>query len=94
VRELLHAIEAAMVVCEGEEILPAHLPPAITRVAGEAPASAPAKDSKLPRLEELERKHIQIALEACSGHRGNAARALGISERSLYRKLREHGLLS
>jgi DNA-binding NtrC family response regulator len=35
-----------------------------------------------------------LAIEACKGHRGNAARMLGISERNLYRKLREHGLLA
>jgi DNA-binding NtrC family response regulator len=37
--------------------------------------------------------HIRRALEANHGHRGNAARALGISERNLYRKLKEHRLL-
>jgi transcriptional regulator with PAS, ATPase and Fis domain len=37
--------------------------------------------------------HIRRALEASHGHRGNAARALGISERNLYRKLKEYRLL-
>ena len=94
VRELLHGIEAALVVCEGEEILPEHLPDAITRLNGGIRAAAPAPKGPLCRLEEMERSHIQAALAECGGHRGNAARALGISERSLYRKLREHGLLS
>ncbi|MHC4048262.1 helix-turn-helix domain-containing protein, partial [Bradyrhizobium sp. 23AC] len=31
-------------------------------------------------------------LETYGGHRVKAAQALGISERSLYRKLRDHGL--
>ncbi|MGD0498947.1 MAG: sigma-54 dependent transcriptional regulator [Bryobacteraceae bacterium] len=93
VRELLHAIEAAMVVCEGERILPEHLPPALRNSAASAPAGAPAGSATLPSLEELERRHIRLALEACGGHRGNAAKILGISERNLYRKLREHGLL-
>jgi len=42
----------------------------------------------------LEKAHIERALRATQGHRGQAAKALGISERNLYRKLREHGLLS
>jgi len=42
----------------------------------------------------VEREHIESVLRATSGHRGNAAKALGISERNLYRKLREYGLLS
>lgn len=93
VRELLHAIEAAIVVCEGDEILPCHLPSAIHAPAGEVRAVPAAEDGQLPPLDELERRHIRLALEACGGHRGNAARLLGISERNLYRKLREHRLL-
>ena len=41
----------------------------------------------------MERSHITRAIEASHGHRGNAARLLGISERNLYRKLRDYGLL-
>ena len=92
VRELLHCIEAAMVVCDGDLILPEHLPAALR---GNAPRPAQAAgDGVMPSLEEMERRHIRAALEACHGHRGNAARMLGISERSLYRKLGELGLPS
>ena len=94
VRELLHAVEAAMVVCEGEEILPAHLPPAIGAPTVVGRTVQPADGARLPTLEELERTHVRLALEASGGHRGNAARILGISERNLYRKLRELGLPS
>jgi DNA-binding NtrC family response regulator len=58
------------------------------------PAGPLAPDAPLPTLEEAELTHIRLAIEASKGHRGNAARILGISERNLYRKLREHGLLS
>jgi DNA-binding NtrC family response regulator len=44
-------------------------------------------------LAQSERTQIERALRATGGHRGNAARALGISERNLYRKLREYNLL-
>ena len=90
VRELLHVIEAAMVVCDGAEILPEHLPRAL---AAPAPAAAATSEAPLPTLDQLERAHIARALRATEGHRGNAARMLGISERNLYRKLKEYGLL-
>ena len=93
VRELLHAVEAAAVVCESGEILAEHLPPSISRGTEPAAATVPAVDGRLPTLVELELMHIRRALEASNGHRGNAARILGISERNLYRKLKEHRLL-
>jgi DNA-binding NtrC family response regulator len=93
VRELLHAIESAMVVCEGHEILPEHLPPTVRGAYLAEPAATPDRGERLPTLDEMERSHIRMALEACHGHRGNAAKILGISERNLYRKLHELGLL-
>jgi DNA-binding NtrC family response regulator len=93
VRELLHVMEAALVLCEGECILPEHLPAAL-RDSKPAVQASSRPNSFLPTLQEAERAHIRSALEASKGHRGNAARILGISERNLYRKLREHDLLS
>jgi two-component system NtrC family response regulator/two-component system response regulator AtoC len=91
VRELLHAVEAAAVVCEGEEIHAEHLP---SSVRAELPLPVLATDAALlATLVELELAHIRRVLEACQGHRGNAARILGISERNLYRKLKEYKLL-
>lgn len=94
VRELLHVVESAMVVCEGSQILPGHLPVALRApVAAPAPQQ-PAESTTLTTLDELERKHIRLALQSTGGHRGQAARILGISERNLYRKLRDYQLLS
>jgi DNA-binding NtrC family response regulator len=96
VRELLHAVEAAAVVCEGGEIRAEHLPASVRgpRPAGMAAPAAPVTDGRqFPTLVELEVMHIRQALESSRGHRGNAARMLGISERNLYRKLKEYRLL-
>jgi DNA-binding NtrC family response regulator len=104
VRELQHAIEAAVVVCEGEEILPRHLPRAVAAAAPTTPAAsaaahaasstAPAPaEAPLPTLEQVEREHVERALRVAEGRRARAAKLLGISERNLYRKLREYGLL-
>jgi DNA-binding NtrC family response regulator len=92
VRELQHAIEAAVVVCDGEEILPEHLPPALGAASPGSRPTPPDAQERLPTLQEMEREHVLRALRATEGHRGKAARALGISERSLYRKLRDYGL--
>jgi DNA-binding NtrC family response regulator len=99
VRELLHVVEAAMVVCEGPVIRPDHLPASVrTGARGGGRSRATAQDSstgtgegEIVTLEEVERAHIERVLRAHNGHRGLAAKALGISERNLYRKLREWG---
>jgi DNA-binding NtrC family response regulator len=44
------------------------------------------------RLEDVERRLIIAALKRFNGSRRSAARALGISERTLYRKLHEYNL--
>jgi len=93
VRELLHAVEAALVLCEGSQVLPEHLPASLRNSKPASPVSSSVQDASLPTLEEAERAHIRSAIEASKGHRGNAAKILGISERNLYRKLREHDLL-
>ena len=95
VRELLHVIEAAMVVSDGPELLPSHLPATLrSPVASVAAPAAAAPGGAIPTLEEMERAHIELALRVSGGHRSHAAASLGISERSLYRKLREYGLES
>jgi DNA-binding NtrC family response regulator len=90
VRELLHAVEAAIVVCEGAEVQPEHLPAQLRAPVG-GPGASSNGDGELQTLEALERAAIERALRHTQGHRGQAAKVLGISERNLYRKLREYG---
>jgi transcriptional regulator of acetoin/glycerol metabolism len=52
----------------------------------EAAVPAPAP------LEDVEREHILDVLRQTGGNRMAAARALGISRRSLYRRLERHGI--
>jgi transcriptional regulator with PAS, ATPase and Fis domain len=90
VRELQHVVEAAMIVSEDHEIRPEHLPAQLRTLPAtpRAPAAA-AGAGALQTLEELERAHIEAALRATGGHRGRAAAILGISERNLYRRIRD-----
>ena len=82
VRELLHVIESAMIVCESDEIQPGCL---------RLPQPVAAAKS-LPTLDELEREHIRAVLQSTNGNRAQTAKILGISERNLYRKLKDHNL--
>ena len=93
VRELSHVVESAAIVCDGPLILPEHLPPAL-REGAAATASGAGDGAPLPTLAELERAHIEAVLRSTAGRRSEAARVLGISERNLYRKLREYGILT
>ena len=50
---------------------------------------APAKsdDDVLVKLDEVKRKHVLRVLDACGGHRTEAARRLGIDRKTLGRML-------
>ena len=47
--------------------------------------------ANVPTLEELERVHIRYVLERTRWHQGRAAAVLGISSKTLYRKIRQYG---
>ncbi|BBM70389.1 sigma-54 interaction domain-containing protein [Rhodothermus marinus] len=59
------------------------------KTAEQSPASGLLNGERLPTLAEAERMLIVEALKRYGGNRRQAARALGISERTLYRKLKE-----
>jgi DNA-binding NtrC family response regulator len=90
VRELENVIERALVLCQGEAITPADLPP---RLTGGAPPMLNLHDALLRRtsLADLEREYILLALKWSDGCKKDAADLLGIDRRTLYRKLEEYG---
>ncbi len=88
VRELRNVIERMIVLAAGPRLTVLELTPAIRARAGEGRAALPVGGS----LREASRQMIIAALEACGGNRAAAARQLGISRRTLHRKLREYGL--
>lgn len=52
----------------------------------------PAPTKVLRSLDEMEKKSIAEALESCHGNKRKTALALGITERTLYRKIKAYGL--
>lgn len=51
---------------------------------------APAENGMIKKLEDIERDTILTTIEQCKGNRKLAAELLGISDRTLYRKLQEY----
>ncbi len=91
VRELQHAIERAVLVCDGEEIQPEHLPPAVCRSGSVAPAPQTG-EGLIEAVERLERSMILAALEKNGWVKARAARALGVTERILSYKMNNLGI--
>ncbi|MFB6248395.1 MAG: sigma-54 interaction domain-containing protein [Salinibacter sp.] len=60
-----------------------------TSAPGPAAANGGSDDEELPTLEEAEKQLISRALKQFDGNRRKTAQALGISERTLYRKLKD-----
>jgi len=86
VRELRNVIERAVLLAQGPQIRAADLPLQLPGSSGGvSPSSSPAVS-----LAELERRHIESVLHNTNWHQGKAASALGISSKTLYRKIREY----
>ena len=90
VRQLINAVQNAVIVCDAEKIEPRHLPPELAQ-GGEGSAAGSVDTAGLS-LDQLEKQAIRNALQIHAGNREKAAKMLGIGERTLYRKLNEYGL--
>ena len=101
VRELRNLLERTALLCDGERIEAEHVREAIA--TGRRPALRPAAPPGLPALTDgpggapdgrpadlktLERAALREMVERHTGSRSDLAERLGISERSLYRKLK------
>ena len=94
IRELHNAIERSLLSCKGDTIDARDLPYTILRGTGSAPQAESLIDqigsTDLDSwLENVERRAILQALEHSSGVQAAAARRLGISERSLWHRIKK-----
>jgi two-component system response regulator HydG len=102
VRELENAVERAVVLCRGESITPADLPPAVTGrtapLVREAPANgdeaawlslsyAAAKEQALRRFEK---SYVEALMRACDNNISAAARKAGMDRSNFKRVLRKY----
>ncbi|MFH0871225.1 MAG: sigma 54-interacting transcriptional regulator [bacterium] len=92
VRELRNVLERAMILAEGDQILPEHF--SLTSASFKT-ASAPGHQdlsSYALTLEEVERRYLQGFLKAFPGNKSEAAQRLGVTRTTLRKKMRALGL--
>ena len=95
VRELRNALERAVIICGEGTVQTSHLPPGF----GGAPAPLPQisedeKEIRIPfgyTVEQAERALIQLTLANTKQNKTRAAEILGISQKTLFNKLKEYG---
>ena len=93
IRELRNVIFSAATLCDGPELRARDLPGEITS-APAAAAHTPSPADGITELDDMEKQAILRALERVGGHQGMAADQLGISRRTLSRKLKQYHLES
>jgi two-component system response regulator HydG len=92
IRQLRNAVRTMVVMCDREKIDVQDLPPEMSqRRQLPGPVVAPANLAGVS-LNEIEKKAIMDTLARTEGNREQAAKILGIGERTLYRKIREYNL--
>jgi DNA-binding NtrC family response regulator len=96
VRELMNVLSHVLTFSEGEEILPAHLPPRVRGQAREGPLPfnehLSFKDAKEQLLENFEREYITSVLARCEGNLSRAARESGLHRKSIERLVKKYQL--
>lgn len=85
IRELRNILERAVLLTDAGVIQPEALPPELGN--GQDPSKSVEPDPILP-LKQAERRYVRWALGRVNGDKNRLARLLGISERTLYRKLK------
>ena len=88
VRELENAVERAVVLSENDMVKPCDL--SYYGLTVEKP-SKPDADKALC-LTDVEKEHIARTLRMFNGHRGKAAKSLGIDRKTLRSKLKRYGM--
>ncbi len=87
VRELENVIERAVILAKNGMISAGLLP-----LGGRKEAPAPAGSPPLVSLDEVERRHITAVLRETGFHKSRTAEILGLSRKTLDRKISEYGL--
>ncbi|HWR05746.1 sigma-54 interaction domain-containing protein [Sporomusa sp.] len=85
IRELANVIENAVVFTDGDQITPDLL-------ATELLEYLPCADENSKKLKQQEKEIIMQALSAANGNVSNAAKSIGISRNTMYRKIDKYGL--
>jgi transcriptional regulator with PAS, ATPase and Fis domain len=90
VRELEHAVEHAFILCRQKIVILAHLPSELNDSNGAGEKRGP---SSQPFSGNNDRNTILSALEKAAWNKAKAARILGISRRTIFRKIKEYQMM-
>ena len=90
VRALRHAIERAVILTSGDVLEPADLQLGEPARAADPPAAVPMP--AMLNLERVEKETIHAALRKHGFNISHAAKELGLTRASLYRRMEKHGL--
>jgi two-component system, NtrC family, response regulator HydG len=94
IRQLENVVQQAVLVSSGHELLVSHLPHPVQEYANtRSRDKTPSDDSLFHTRELAERTIIQRALSSCGYRLARAAKILGISRVTLYKKMRKYGLM-
>ena len=91
VRELRNTIEQMVVLARGERLTLRDVPATI-RTGADLTKISVVRPGVTMTVEEAERQLIVQALKECDGNRTRAADRIGMSRRTLHRKLKRYGL--
>jgi two-component system response regulator HydG len=91
VRELQNCIERAIALTQHERIVVEDLPETVRAYKRSHVLIASDNPSELVPLSEVERRYVLRVLEAVGGNKTSAAQILGMTRKTLYRKLEEYG---
>jgi transcriptional regulator with PAS, ATPase and Fis domain len=89
IRELANVLERAQILAEDNLITVDDLPETILTVS---PPSQKRDNPSTHDLTELELRAVQAALVEAKGNKAHAAKALGVTRRTLYRLMERHQL--
>ncbi|MCK6393476.1 sigma-54-dependent Fis family transcriptional regulator [Zoogloea sp.] len=96
IRQLGHVLRLALTLAEDDtEIRPEHLPEELLeRETFQAPQTTTRPDVRNMCLRELELEAVRAAMTRSGGNVSAAARSLKVARATLYRKLKQFGMLS
>lgn len=86
IRELQHAVEKAVILCDGCTIQPSEIESSNTT------ASLNTQQNSIQRLDDMECDMIAKAIRQCDGNLSHVAAQLGISRQTLYNKMKKYNL--
>jgi len=92
VRELESVIAHGVIMADGDMLTVADLPDSVRMGSGTRLALPDYASERVPTLSDIEEQAIRLTLEKVMGNQTEAAKKLGISRSTLWRKMKEFGI--